>query len=36
MEDWEAKAYRFAQEVHKGQVDKEGRDYFLNHIVHVV
>jgi (p)ppGpp synthase/HD superfamily hydrolase len=36
MEQWEIKAYKFAQEAHKGQIDKEGKDYFLNHVVHVV
>ena len=36
MEQWEIKAFKFAQESHKGQIDKEGKDYFINHILPVV
>ena len=36
MEEWEIKVYEFAQKYHKGQKDKTGRDYFLEHVLHVV
>ena len=36
MEEWEIKAFKFAQDAHKGQKDKAGRDYFLEHVTHVV
>jgi len=36
MEPWEINAYDYAQTHHKGQKDKTGKDYFLEHILHVV
>jgi len=36
MEQWEIQAFKFAQVAHKGQIDKEGKDYFINHILPVV
>lgn len=36
MEFWEYQAFHFAQHAHRGQVDKEGKDYFFNHILPVV
>ena len=36
MEEWERRAFKYAQYYHKGQLDKAGRDYFLEHILHVV
>ena len=36
MEEWEIHVFKFAQHHHKGQKDKTGNDYFLEHILHVV
>lgn len=36
MEQWEIKAFQFAQDAHIRQKDKEDRDYFTNHVIHVV
>ena len=36
MDDWELKAFNFAKENHKGQIDKESGDYFTTHILRVV
>ena len=36
MEDWEIKAFNYAEEAHYGAADLANRDYFLEHVVHVV
>lgn len=36
MNDWEKEVYEFAKDVHREQVDDEGKSYFDSHIMQVV